>query len=119
MNARLLSFFFAVVIAISSQSITGTAAQQSAPNSQQKTVDIATQLKQEEEAIKSLEDRPQVTPEQALYLRKIYDSRNDFKTVIDAEDGKFTAKIDANDAKLEAKIDQLDSYNRAQIREAH
>jgi hypothetical protein len=76
---------------------------------------LISELKQDEQAIKILQDRGQITPEQDAYLRQLYDSKNDFKTLVEAEEMKLNTKIDANESAFVSKLGQSDAATKAQI----
>jgi hypothetical protein len=116
MDTRIIAYLLVAAMAIAAicKPITPASAQIK-PNSQQQSADLASQLRQDEQALKALQDRGQITPEQAAYLKQLYDSKNDFKTLVEAEEMKLDTKIDANESKFDSKLGQSDALTKAQI----
>jgi hypothetical protein len=97
------------------------------PYTAQLPADILYKINNYEKLIKSLQDRPAITPEQAEYLRtlydgrssaltdnevqyfkKLYDSRADVKTLIESEDTKLNAKLSQADSDTKAALDRTE-----------
>ncbi len=97
----------------------------------QPSVSIASQIERDEKEIKSLQDRPSLSPEQTEYIKKLYDNRssqersaltpeqaeyiknlygnrNDFRTLLEAEATRTNAKLSQADSEMTAQLERIE-----------